>query len=127
MAQSGRQSVVLLVSVRGLPGRFLLVDLNINRRLQMWRYGISHGELVLMSTNDVGEYPTRFYVLLKAVSFVSLPTDFLCERITSTPLDNSIKFQFATNQGAHYVVADYLFHGEDSKPWHAPLPFGVGE
>jgi hypothetical protein len=23
------------------------------------------------------------------------------------------------------IVADYFFHGEDSEPWHAPLPSGL--
>jgi hypothetical protein len=80
-----------------------------------------------MSTNDVGEYPTRFYVLFKAVSFVSLPTDFQCRGITASRFRQSSKFEFATDQGVHCVVADYFFHAEDNEPWHAPLQFGVGQ
>ena len=104
-----------------------MVDLKVDRRLRMWRFGVSHSELVLMSTNDVGEYPTRFYVLLKPVSFVSLPTDFQCNRITASSFGQSTKFEFTTDQGTHFVVADYFFHGEDNERWSAPLPFGVGE
>ncbi len=101
------------------------VDLIVNRRLRMWSFSVSHGELILMSTNDSGEYATRFYVLLKPVAFISLPTDFHCQRIRSIVADGAYRYDFIAGDQVHSVVAEHLFHGEDHEPWNAPVPIGI--
>jgi|GEM_PF-5657975 len=103
------------------------MNLEVNRRLQVWSFGVSHRELVLMSTHEAGEYPTRFCALLKPVSFITLPTSFDCIRVADTLSGGTRRFEFFTSDHTYFVVADHLFHAEDRLPWHAPLPFGVNQ
>lgn len=101
------------------------VNIELGRRVKIWRYSVSPCELVLMSTNNVGEYPTRWYALLKPVQFISLPAYFTCDRIRSIPLGDATRFEFVCADATHYVIADRLFHADDNEPYHAPILFGV--
>lgn len=101
------------------------LDIKLGRSVKIWRYSVSHSELVLMSTNDAGEYPTRWYPLLKPARFICLPGYFACDRIRSTQRANATRFEFVCADAIHYVDADVLFHAEDNEPYHAPIPFGV--
>jgi hypothetical protein len=96
------------------------VDLAVGRRLQVWRYSVSHRELLLVSPRDDAQ-GTRFYVLLKPVDHINLPTTFDCERITS----REGGFTLSGQSGSFFVLAEYLFHGEDSLEYDAPFPIGV--
>ena len=101
------------------------IDLDLNRRVTVWRYTVSQSQLVLMSTNDVGEYPTRWYAVLKGVRFISMPTDFVCQRIKSVPLEAETRFEFTSDRGVFHVVAYTLSHAEDDGPYSAPILFSL--
>lgn len=41
---------------------------------QMWRYTVSHGQLLLRSTKEDGEQTTRIDILFKGVRRIDMPT-----------------------------------------------------
>jgi hypothetical protein len=101
------------------------VNIELRRRVKIWRFSVSHSELVLMSTNDTGEYPTRWYALLKPARFICLPRYFACDRIRSAEREVGVRYEFVCGNEVHYVDADAFFHGEDNEPYYAPIPFGM--
>lgn len=99
--------------------------LDVNRRLRMWKYSVSHSQLLLLSPkNDLN--PTRFHVLFKGVESVSLTTDFHCGRILVEPLNEHRKrYTLVGESHRHTVVAGYIFPGEDDLGDFAPVPMGI--
>jgi hypothetical protein len=80
-----------------------------------------------MSTNDAGEYPTRWYALLKPARFICLPAHFVCDRIRSVRRGDITRFEFICSDATYYVDADQFVFAEDNEPYHAPIPFGVSQ
>lgn len=100
-----------------------------DRRFQVWRYIVSHKQLLLRSPKD-NENSTRIDLLFKVVDLMNIPTS-LKGLALSKAADNSsavLPINFALSQGSHifrvdsssyvgYVVAAYYFFHEDEKEY----------
>lgn len=104
------------------------------RRFQLWRYTVSHGQLLLVSTKgDV--HPTRCEILFKDVARVDLPT--LLDDVEIDVVDARDVPDLVLQLGAYemgyrkvyrvrgrgfvgYVVAGVAVWDEDEGEYHAP-------
>ena len=98
--------------------------LQIGRRLKLWKYSVSHSQLLLLSPKD-NVYATRLFILLKGVEYVSTPTAFYCECISPRQEINSIRYEFHSGSDRHFVLATHLMHGEDEGSYSDPVPIGI--
>ena len=94
------------------------------RTFQMWRYNVSHAQLLLRSTKD-DRVATRIDVLFKGVRMVKLPTTMTAlEVMGSHPAggeDRRYTVRFAGGEG--YVVAAVAAVVEDDGEYHEPSAF----
>lgn len=82
------------------------------REFQIWRYGVSHSELLLMAhKNEVNV--TRLILLLKGVEEIFLPCTFRCIRMVSVKIDYRTKFIFHTQENQFHIIANKIFEEED--------------
>jgi hypothetical protein len=94
------------------------------REVQMWRYNVSHQQLLLRSTKDDG-VATRIDVLFKGVKMLQLPTTMTALEIVGTqPIGGDYRrytVRFAGGEG--YVVALVALVAEDEGMYGDPGMF----
>lgn len=99
--------------------------LAVHRHMRMWKYSVSHSQLLLISPKS-NLSPTRYHVLFKGVASVSMTTDFYCDRILVEALDEYRQtYVFVGETDRYTVVAGYIFQGEDDLEAFAPVPMGI--
>lgn len=108
--------------------------LDSERHFQIWKYTVSHSQLLLRSTKS-SRYPTRIDILFKGVKSVHLPTSFDKLVITEesskdvhkfAPLGYSENEKLFVMQGvgfAGYVAASVIFVHEDDGEYNEPSFF----
>jgi hypothetical protein len=100
----------------------------------MWRYNVSHGQLLLRSTKTP-ELPTRIDILFKGVAAVKLATGMSSLTVRSpTPAEaENIEAEFpramhkgdeifvlSSKAGVGYVIAVAMHHTEDDGEYYDP-------
>jgi hypothetical protein len=89
-----------------------------DRDFQMWRYTVSHGQLLLRSVRtDV--HSTRVDVLFKNVSWLDLPSTFTGLTITQ----GDERFALTGRDWHGSVTAGACFTAEDEGAYDDPSPF----
>ena len=88
------------------------------RRFQMWRYDVSHAQLLLRSVKSEG-HDSRVDVLFKNVRSINLPTSFTGLRINR----DGNQFTVSGAEWSGEVIAGACFHAEDSGEYFDPSPF----
>lgn len=102
------------------------------RVFQVWRYSVSHGQLLLRSTKTA-EFPTRVEVLFKSVAFMALPSlldGLLVSECASADLPACLKaisverpwYKLSSNGNPSYVAAEVFFVSEDELEYFDPSP-----
>ncbi len=109
----------------------------ITRKFQIWRYTVSHGQLLIRSTKS-DSVSTRVDVLFKGVLSINLPTLFnglTVEELRSAEAGdpkislgawNPLNMQVYEVSGSNYrgyVVAAAVFWAEDSGEYYSPSQF----
>jgi hypothetical protein len=92
-----------------------------DRRFQMWRYSVSHGQLLLRSNRD-NDHATRIEVLFKAVDRVELPTLMHGLRVRR----DSQRFMVGGQEWQGSVDALVMFAMEDAEDFAAPSQLFIG-
>jgi len=90
-----------------------------DREFQLWRYGVSHSQLLLMSHKSDTQ-ATRLMLLFKGVEEISLPCEFYCTQLTSEKIGYRTKYIFRTHDKFHHVIALSIFKEEDKLGQAAP-------
>ena len=92
-----------------------------DRHFQIWKYGVSHAQLLLRSVKDAA-HSTRIDVLFVNVKRLDLPTSLNGLRIERA--DDHFRLCGSDWQGS--VVAGNFAHAEDDGEYHAPSPVAAG-
>jgi len=107
--------------------------LHLPRRFQLWRYNVSHRQLLLRSTKEP-DVPTRVDVLFKGVAAVKLCVEYSSLTIRkatsaeSTSIANELRvvmagkdvFLLDGSECSGYVVAGSIEHSEDAGEYDEP-------
>ena len=86
--------------------------IRLSRVLKFWKYGVTHSQVVLLGQKDE-QNPTRVVFLLKAVSYISIPTQFLCNEVSWNDRVEEKEVQFLTDEGRYVISCDYVWFEED--------------
>ena len=123
------------------------LSIPINRRIDLWRYSISHRQLLLMAPADASN-PARLWIYLKGVEHIDIPTSIDCASVVSDDAKapftrdgemwraarqlepgevNATLFPLALqSKGArHSLTAVVAIIGEDGEAYDAPIPVGL--
>jgi hypothetical protein len=94
------------------------------RTFQMWRYNVSHSQLLLRSTKD-DRVATRIDALFKGVRAVNLPTLMTALEIarSGSARGDGLHYTVRFAGGEGYVVADAVFVVEDEREYDEPGAF----
>jgi len=115
----------------------LAASFNFDRRFQIWRYTVSHAQLLFRSTKSE-LLSTRIDVLFKGVISIKLPTLFDGLRVQELgdatdgdptvmlgawdPLNRRF-YEVSGNSYRGYVVAAAVFWAEDDGEYYSPSQF----
>ena len=110
------------------------------RRFQVWRYTVSHGQLLLRSNRD-DRHATRCEILFKDVARMDLPTlidDLEIDAAAEAEVPASVKelgvdevrdrtiYRIRGRDCLGYVVAGALAYAEDDGEYHSPSSLLAG-
>ena len=97
-----------------------------SRRFQLWRYTVSHGQLLLRSTKSSSE-KTRIDILFKDVISLNLKSLLDGLRIETdvhgTSNGSSRVFRIESSEFNGFVEASDFFHETDEAEYSEPSPF----
>lgn len=93
-----------------------------DRHFQLWRYTVSHSQLVLRATRDEA-HPTRVEVLFKGVDSVDLPTSFDGLHVTR----HGTRFVAEGSGWNGTIAALAMFAVEDEREYYEPSSLFVGD
>jgi len=96
-------------------------ELTLGRVLQIWRYGVSHSQLVLLAV-PTNEDKRRTTILLKGVGEIFLPTAFFCDKVTWPESEDDKVISFHSNGVVYYVQALAIYSETDELDYNDPLP-----
>jgi hypothetical protein len=88
------------------------------RHFQVWRYTVSHAQLLLRSTRD-DSHTTRIDVLFKGVDRVDLPTSFNGLSIEQ----DGAGYRLTGEDWSGFVAAVACLSAEDHGQYFDPSPF----
>jgi len=95
-------------------------QLKLDRKLQVWRYGVSHSELEIMSNKD-DNHQTRVVLFFKGVRSINLDMVFYCRSIEIRQLDKyTNKYIFQADVSQFEITALAFFYGVDEMDWNSP-------
>ena len=93
-----------------------------DRKFQLWRYTVSHGQLLLRSTKD-DDHPTRVDVLFKNVHAIDLPASMDGLHIHKVGPQS---YRLRGNDWEGQVQAGVLAVAEDEGSYLDPSPLFLG-
>jgi len=98
--------------------------LELNRKLQYWRYIVSHGQLALLGVKS-DDNPTRRSIIFKNVKESHLPSSLFCSSIEWDDDCDHKKYVLHTDADDFFVIAGNMATVEDELEYNDPIPHFV--
>ncbi len=95
-------------------------ELNLNKRLRLWRYGVSHSQLVLLGL-ATKEDKCRTTILIKGTQKICIPTSFFCEKLKWSGEEGEIDISFHSGEKVFHIQGAAIFWDTDELDYDAPL------
>ena len=94
----------------------------INRKMQFWKYDVSHSRALLLSPKN-DEFSSRLIILFKAVDKLCLKSTFFCKEILwEEGSSERNRYVIKTNSDELFVCSLAMFLDEDELDYDAPIP-----
>ena len=93
----------------------------LNRVLKLWRFGVSHSQLVLLGQKDQ-QNPTRVIFLFKETSKICIPTRFYCEEVRWDEQCQEKDVLLLTKEESYQIVCEHVWFDEDELEFDGENP-----